>query len=89
MKRPRQELRQIDQEPRVSRRRAHRRARWCKGRKGIEHDYEWGKALSWIGVGFKRCVNCGRIGARCYGWDGEICWCGMHALAGKEKERDG
>lgn len=36
--------------------------RWCKGRVGVEHDYQW-NVLPWIGTlkqRLKVCVNCGK-----------------------------
>lgn len=51
----------IEEEPRTTHKKKNTR-KWCKGRKGVEHDYELvekHKFLDWSWKIYK-CINCGK-----------------------------
>ena len=58
--------------------------RWCRGKVGREHRYEWVESHRWASgnSGWKdlKCVECGRLKDFCSGWLSG-CKCGAHKVS--------
>ena len=69
-------IKDIPEEPRRSSKKDTKR--WCRGKVGEEHRYEWKEDVgggSWM---ILSCVECGRKKDYCFRWLSEPCKCGMH-----------